>query len=209
VANRQFIKNVKWLGHAGFLLSGKRLIYIDPVNLKFPDVGDIILVTHAHSGHCSPEEIKWLRKGSTVIVAPKSCASSFQGDVRIIQPGDTIIVKEIKIEVVPAYNLTKKDHPKEAGGVGYILSPIDGMRIYHAGDTDWIPDLYDVICDIALLPVGGGSTMDAIEAARAANTLKPKVAIPMHWGDGMGTRADAETFKELCEVEVEIMKPSG
>lgn len=201
------LKDVHWLGHAGFMITGRRVIYIDPYQLGFPDVGDIILITHDHPHHCSPADVKWLRKGATVIVAPEACAAKFKGDVRTVKPGDILTIKEVTIEVVPAYNLDKQFHPKEAGGVGYIVTTAEGIRVYHAGDTDLIPELDQVEADVALLPIGGEYTMDAVEAAQAANKIKPKVAIPMHWGTTVGSRQDAEKFRDLCEVEVKILKP--
>jgi len=147
------------------------------------------------------------RRGATIIVAPEACAAKFKGDVRTVKPGDALTIEGVTIEVVPAYNLDKPFHPKESGGVGYIITTVEGTRIYHAGDTDLIPEMDQVRADVALLPVGGTYTMDAVEAARAANKIKPKVAIPMHWGTTVGSRRDAEQFRDLCEVEVKILKP--
>lgn len=203
------LKNIHWLGNAGFMITGRRVIYIDPYQLRFPKIGDIILITHDHPDHCSPDDVKWLRKGATIIVAPETCAAKFKGDVRTVKPGNTLTIKGVNIEVMPAYNLDKPFHPKEAGGVGYIITTVEGIRIYHAGDTDLIPEMDRVKTDVALLPVGGTYIMDAVEAAQAANKIKPKVAIPMHWGSTVGSRQDAEKFRDLCEVEVKILKPEG
>ncbi len=201
------LQSIRWLGHSGFLLLGKRLTYIDPYKLDFPEVGDMILITHDHSDHCSPGDVKWLRKGETVIVAPASCASRFKGDVRTVKAGDTLVHKGLKIEAVPAYNIGKEFHPREAGGLGYVVTTVEGVRVYHAGDTDLIPEMANITADVALLPVGGTYTMDAEQAARAANLIQPKLAIPMHWGAQVGSRQDAERFRELCEIEVRILKP--
>jgi len=204
---RSILESVHWLGHAGFKITGKRVIYIDPWQLKAPEVGDMILITHGHHDHCSPDDVKWLRKGSTVIVAPADCADRFEGDIRTVKPGDTLTVKGVTIEVVPAYNIDKAFHPQREGGVGYVVTTPEGMRVYHTGDTDLIPEMEQIEADVALLPVGGKYTMDAAEAAKAANLIKPKLAIPMHWGTIVGSREDAEKFKELCEVPVRILKP--
>lgn len=206
---RSALQAVHWLGHAGFLLQGQRLVYIDPYKVGGTEVGDAILVTHDHGTHCSPDDIKWLRKGSTVIVCPPSCASRFQGDVREVRPGDTLTIRGIAIEAVPAYNIGKAFHPREAGGVGYIVTLPEGLRVYHAGDTDLIPEMAQVRCDVALLPVSGTSTMGAAEAAEAANLIKPALAIPMHWGATVGSRQDADKFRALCKVEVKILKPES
>lgn len=202
------LKSIRWLGHAAFLITGRRIIYIDPYQIEFAgEVADIILITHDHPDHCSPDDVKWLRKGETVIVAPPSCANQFKGDVRSVKPGDTLTIKGVTVQAVPAYNVDKPFHPKDAGGVGYIITVPEGIRIYHAGDTDLIPEMEGLKVDIALLPVGGTYTMDAAEAARAAEMVKPKLAIPMHWGTLVGSRQDAERLRELCTVEVKILKP--
>jgi L-ascorbate metabolism protein UlaG (beta-lactamase superfamily) len=201
------LKSIRWLGHSGFMITGRRVIYIDPYKLGFPEVGDVILITHDHPHHCSPDDVKWLRKGATVIVAPEACAAKFKGDVRTVVPGDNLTIRGVTIEVVPAYNLDKQFHLKEAGGVGYIVTTVEGIRVYHAGDTDLIPEMDQVEADVVLLPIGGTYTMDAAEAAQAANKIKPQVAIPMHWGTTGGARQDAEKFRDLCEVEVKILKP--
>lgn len=200
------MKDIHWSGHAGFKIGGKRIVYIDPFQLGFPEVGDVILITHHHANHCSPADVKWLRKGSTVIVAPEACADQFRGDIRVVGPGDEVTIKGVEIEVVPAYNLDAQHHPKSARLVGYLITTPSGHRIYHAGDTDLIPEMDEVSADIALLPVGGTYTMDAAEAAMAANRIRPKVAVPMHWGTSVGSREDAERFRELCEVDVRILK---
>jgi L-ascorbate metabolism protein UlaG (beta-lactamase superfamily) len=202
------LKQIHWLGQSAFLITGRRIVYIDPYQIQFAgEVGDMILITHDHPDHCSPEDVKWLRKGETVIVVPPACASQFKGDVRTVKPGDSLTIKGVTIEVVPAYNVNKPFHPKEAGGVGYIVTTVEGIRIYHAGDTDWIPEMAQVKADVALLPIGGTCTMDAAEAAQAANQIQPKLAIPMHWGTEAGARQKADKFRELCTVEVKILKP--
>jgi L-ascorbate metabolism protein UlaG (beta-lactamase superfamily) len=81
---------------------------------------------------------------------------------------------------------------------------VEGERIYYGGDTDLIPEMKDVKADIVILPVGGTYTMTAEEAARAADLIQPKTAIPIHYDDIVGSAADAKKFKELCKVPVEI-----
>ncbi len=199
------IENIHWLGHASFRIDGEKTIYIDPWKLKGkPPKADLILITHDHYDHCSPDDVAKITKKDTVIVTIAAAAGKFKGNVRVVKPGDNLTAAGIPIEVVPAYNVGKRFHPKGAGYVGFILT-VGGQRIYHAGDTDIIPEMDDIQADIALLPVGGTYTMTAEEAARAANKIKPKVAIPMHYGDIVGSIRDAERFRDLCQVEVTIL----
>ncbi|MCH8087972.1 MAG: MBL fold metallo-hydrolase, partial [Chloroflexi bacterium] len=69
---------------------------------------------------------------------------------------------------------------------GLVIN-IAGIKIYHAGDTDLIPEVSSVRCDIALLPVSGSYCMHAEEAAQAAVIIKPRIAIPMHYGQTAGS----------------------
>lgn len=198
------IEKIAWLGHSSFKIADDKVIYIDPRKLGRGEPADIILVTHSHHDHCSPQDVAKLQKAETVIVTVPDCVEKFGGDVRPIRTGDSLKIDEVIIQAVPAYNTDKPHHPKAAGWVGFIIE-MGGSRIYHAGDTDSIPEMDEIKADIALLPVGGTYTMTAEEAAQAAERIKPKVAIPMHWGEIVGSRADAEKFKRLCSCEVRIL----
>jgi len=206
MSNKILLNKIKWLGHAGFLLDEREGIYIDPYNLGFPNIGDMVLVTHNHPRHCNPDEIKWLRKGSTVIVVPENCADKFQGDIRAVKPGDSISVKGIKIEVTPAYTPNNPRHLIENKGVGYIITLSDGTRVYHTGDTGLIPEMKEGIADVVLIPIGGENTMDAAQAAAAVDVMKPKIAVPMHWAPDKAGKAEAERFCSLCTTETAILK---
>jgi len=199
------VKNIHWLGHDSFRIAGPVTIYVDPWQLPagVPQA-DLVLVTHDHYDHCSPKDVTRISKADTVIVTIAAAAKKFKGDVRVVKPGDSLTVKGIPIEVVPAYNVNKKFHPRDAGHVGFIFT-VEGQRIYHAGDTDFIPEMKDFKVDIALLPVSGTYVMTADEAASAAKAINPQVAIPMHYGEIVGSRADAERFQELYEGEVTIL----
>lgn len=200
------LETVHWLGHAAFRLTGEKVIYIDPWQLGEAEPADIILITHDHHDHCSPEDVARIRGPHTTVVAPASCARKLGGDVRVVKPGEQLVVQGVPIETVPAYNINKSFHPRQEGGVGYLVT-LSGQRIYHAGDTDDTPELEAVKADVALLPVGGKYTMTAAEAAAAANAMQPGVAVPMHWGTIVGTREDAERFRELCKGTARIMEP--
>lgn len=201
------IENIHWLGHDSFRLEGEVTIYIDPWKLpsNLPKA-DIILITHEHYDHCSPEDVAKIQKADTVIVTIPAAAKKLKGEVKTVKPGDKITVKGIEIEMVPAYNIDKPFHPREAGHVGFIVT-LGGKRIYHAGDTDFIPEMKGLKTDIALLPVSGIYVMTADEAAKAADAIKPEIAIPMHYGEIAGSEKDAERFKDLTSVQVVILKP--
>lgn len=197
-----------WLGHASFRLKGDDLaIYLDPYELKGGEPADIICVTHSHHDHFSLDDIAKIATADTVLVAPPDC-KGFRGEMVAVKPGDTVEVKGVTIEAVPAYNIGKRFHPKENRWVGYVIT-LGGTRYYHPGDTDLIPEMKNVRADVAFLPAGGKYTMDAKEAAQAANLIKPKVAIPMHWGRIVGSEEDARAFRNAAQVPVEILKPES
>ncbi|MCP2519430.1 MBL fold metallo-hydrolase [Candidatus Aminicenantes bacterium AC-708-M15] len=207
----KFIEKLVWYGHASFKIKNKKVIYIDPWQLpKDVEKADIILVTHSHFDHLSVEDIRHIKKDDTIIVIPPDGASKLMGNIKEIGPGEEIEVINIKIKAVPAYNVNKEFHPKRNEWVGYIID-FEGIKIYHAGDTDFIPEMKELgPVDIALLPVGGKYTMNAEEAADAAEAIKPKIAIPMHYGAGVvGTLANAEKFKQLLtsKINVKILSP--
>ena len=199
------LENIKWLGHAGFKIKGEKTVYIDPFKIKETEPADIIIITHEHFDHLSPEDINKIQTGKTVVVTTPDCLIKVSGNIKAINPGTVLNVDGIQIEAVPAYNTNKQFHPRANGWVGVIVT-VNGKRIYHAGDTDNIPEMaYLKNIDIALLPVSGTYVMTAEEAADAANRIMPKVAVPMHYGTIVGTKADAEKFKKLCKCKVEIL----
>ena len=200
------IDKIHWLGQSSFFIESSKVnIYIDPFKIKegLPKA-DIILVTHEHFDHCSGEDIKKIHKPDTIIVGPKTITSKLPYPIKTIKPGDSISLNDVVIEAVYAYNLNKNFHPRSDDYLGYIVS-VDNTKIYHAGDTDYIPEMKKIKADICLLPIGGTYTMDAKEASQAANMINPKVAIPMHFGSIVGQKSDAEEFKKLCRVTVKIL----
>lgn len=201
--------NITWLGHAGIRLQADKVVYIDPWEAPESHDGDIVLITHEHYDHCVAEDIARTAKPDAVIVAPSDCHAKIkQKGVKAIKPGDKLEVNGITIEAVPAYNTNaerKNFHPPKNQWVGYIIT-IGGERIYHAGDTDAIPEMANVKADIALLPIGGTYTMTAEEAVAAVDMIKPKVVIPIHYNKIVGSDQDAERFKKLVKTEVRILK---
>ncbi|MFC1453878.1 MBL fold metallo-hydrolase [Verrucomicrobiota bacterium] len=203
------IDKVHWLGHASFVIRNGKVIYFDPYKINSTEKADLILVTHEHFDHCSPDDIKQIVQPSTVIVtvpgnkAKLSPVAGEIAEIRFVKPGDTLTIQGIGIEAIPAYNVDKSFHPKSNEGVGFIVE-VDGEKIYHSGDTDMIPEMGSVRCDIALLPVSGTYVMTAEEAAQAVAQIKPKIAVPMHYGDIVGNEDDAKRFQSLCECEFRI-----
>jgi L-ascorbate metabolism protein UlaG (beta-lactamase superfamily) len=199
------LSNIKWLGHDGFEVSTDEIrLVIDPYQIEACEPADIILITHPHFDHCSVDDIEKIKKPSTVFVTEAESAKKLDGDVRIVKPGDRLTVMGIEIEAVPAYNTDKDFHPKKNNWLGFIVT-IDGVRVYHAGDTDLIPEMDDLSVDIALLPVSGTYVMTADEAIEAARKITPKVAIPMHYDAIVGSRDDAVKFKTALEGVCEVV----
>ena len=211
------IDSVEWLGHSGFRVrAGRANVYIDPY--RVPDdapKADLILVTHGHYDHFSPQDVERLTGKRTWLVAPAAVAERVGGNVISIAPGETVedeLVRGVAVRAVAAYNTSKRDsdgnvfHPRDAGWVGYDLN-FRGERLYHSGDTDVIPEMDSVTgVDVALLPVSGVYVMTAEEAAEAARRIQPRVAVPMHWGEHIGTLEDALSFRERAPVEVRILE---
>jgi L-ascorbate metabolism protein UlaG (beta-lactamase superfamily) len=205
---------IKWLGHSGFQITDlleNRVIYIDPFEINQSQAANIILLTHSHYDHCSINDINKISTPRTIVIAPPDCQSKLQGkvdlrDCVVLAPGKKISAGNIFIEAVPAYNTDKKFHPKSNEWIGFIVD-INSKRIYHAGDTDIIPEMSSLKnIDIALLPVSGTYVMNAEEAAEAVKLFKPKLVIPMHYGSIVGEKSDAERFKALSDVPVEILE---
>ena len=201
------IAHVHWLGHASVRLDFDKVIYIDPWKIAAnAPKADLILITHGHHDHFSAEDIEKIAKASTSFVTISDVAAKIRGDVHVVRPGDALTVQGIGIQAVAAYNIGKQFHPRSAGHVGFVVQT-GGHAVYIAGDTDFTPEMKAVKADIVMLPVGGHYTMPADEAAKAANAIQPKLAIPLHFGDIIGSAADARRFSELCQVPVQILQP--
>ena len=198
------LDKIFFINHDCFRIEGDIVVYTDPFHV--PDnlpKADLVLISHDHFDHCSPEDLDKVKKDDTTFVAIDACKGQLSGDVKIVKAGDKLEAKGVAIEVVPAYNTDKDFHPKAQGHVGYIFE-MGGQRIYFAGDTDHIPEMKNFNCDIALLPVSGTYVMTAEQAVKAAKDIDPKVVIPMHYGDIVGTRDDAVRFSDMYDGETVI-----
>lgn len=199
---------IEWLGHDSFRITGDKKIYIDPWQIsKAPHDADIVLITHDHFDHFVVEDIDKVRNEKTLVVGPEMLRGKIEGNTMIVKRGDSLNVHGVPLEVVAAYNLhpdRQNFHPNHYGGVGYIVT-LNGKRIYHTGDTDAIPEMKDIRCDIMLVPVSGTYVCTADEAAEAVALVNPKLVIPMHWDTIVGTWEDANAFKQKVKVPVEIL----
>ena len=197
------VKTIVWLGHDCFRIDAAKTIYIDPYQISSGSEADLILITHEHFDHCSPDDVAKIQHSGSVIVTEKDSAAKLSGDVRVIKVGESLSVDAVNIEAVAAYNTNKDFHPKSKGWLGFIVE-IEGVKVYHAGDTDFIPEMKDIDVDIALLPVSGTYVMTAEEAVQAALAINPKIAIPMHYGAIVGGDQDPLNFKKALEGKVDV-----
>jgi L-ascorbate metabolism protein UlaG (beta-lactamase superfamily) len=216
------LRSITWYGHASFSFvdeNGNCIYYIDPFELpqKPLEKADLIFITHAHADHLSPKDLTPLLKEDTCVIAPIDCLEHIElleNQKYPVQPHENHVVKGIEFITIPAYNTHPqrlKAHPKENNWVGYVIT-INGKKMYHAGDTDSIPEmetLTSLHLDVAMLPIGGTYTMDVTEAAQVANNIQAKITIPMHYKKLLGDRYKEaeEQFKKLVATsEVVIME---
>ncbi|MDQ1334365.1 MAG: hypothetical protein QG552_1315 [Thermodesulfobacteriota bacterium] len=198
-----FADKMTWLGHDGFRIDAGKTIYFDPYQITGGPVADLILVSHEHFDHCSPEDIAKIQGPETIIVTEKDAAKKLTGDIRVMRPGDVLDLGDVKIQAVPSYNTDKDFHPRKKGWLGFIVET-EGVRVYHAGDADFIPEMEGLKVDIAFLPVSGTYVMTAEQAVNAALAIRPKLAIPMHYGAIVGDAQDAARFKKALEGKVDV-----
>lgn len=197
--------------HSSIKVVGNKTIYFDPYCIEEETHdADIIFVTHDHYDHYDLPSIQKLMKEDTLIVIPSSCLSNVtNSDIKKesffgVSPNSEYTIKDIKVSTVPSYNSNKEFHKKEYNWVGYIVE-MKQEKIYVAGDTDNIEELHSINCDIALIPIGGTYTMTPVEAADLINTIKPNIVIPTHYAKIVGTKEDANIFKDNLNPEIECI----
>jgi L-ascorbate metabolism protein UlaG (beta-lactamase superfamily) len=202
------------VAHDTFRIAGSKVIYTDPFKLTKRDNADIVLLSHEHFDHLSLDDLNKVISPGTTIVASPLCRDGLKKvkvkEIKFLDPGGKFTAGKVEIEAVPAYNLNKFRepghvfHPKGEKRLGFVFQ-MDGTRVYFAGDTDFIPEMKTIKCDVALLPVSGTYVMTAEEAAEAAAAINPKIAVPMHYAAIVGSEAEAKKFKSLvksCQVEI-------
>ena len=202
------LENIEVLYHSSIRISKNKVIYIDPFKIdKDYNDADIIFITHDHFDHYSEEDIDKVINENTTIIIPEELLTKLlkkginKNAIITVEPNKNYMVQGIKFETISAYNTNKTFHPKKNGWVGYIII-INGIRYYIAGDTDITEENKQVKCDVAFVPVGGTYTMDFKEAANLINEIKPKIAIPIHYGSIVGTEQDAIDFIRLLHPEI-------
>jgi L-ascorbate metabolism protein UlaG (beta-lactamase superfamily) len=198
------VNKLHWLGHAAFRIDSDQIIYFDPYQIEAGPKADLILITHDHFDHCSPEDVAKIHGPETVIVTEQNSKERLTGDIRTLKPGESINVGDTHIAAVPSYNTDKQFHPRKNAWLGFLVE-ISGITIYHAGDTDFIPEMRQLNADIALLPVSGTYVMSPEQAVKAALAIRPKLAIPMHFGAIVGDSQDAVFFKNSLEGQVDVL----
>jgi len=199
---------ITWMGHASFRISGGgRVVYIDPWKLtEAPHDADVVIVSHDHHDHYSQDDVAKVSGAETVTLAPVDTAVKLLGAIAIA-PLERTTAGGVDIQAVAAYNVGKSFHPKAKHWIGAVIT-LEGKRIYYAGDTDLIDEMDDLVdVAVALLPVGGTYTLDAAEAACAAERIGCKAAVPYHWGDIVGTADDAEAFAAAACCSVTVLQP--
>lgn len=193
-------------------IDGNPKIYFDPFRITDkPHDADLIFFTHAHYDHFSPDDFRKVMKEDTTFIAPKSMENDLEKagipdeKAVFLMPGEKTSIKGIKIETIPAYNIHKPMHKRKYGWLGYVIE-LDGVCIYDTGDIDKIPEGEDVKADIAFVPIGGTFTMNAKEAADFVNHMKPKVAVPIHYGSIVGRPSNADTFESGIEQDISVVR---
>lgn len=197
---------ITWIGHASVKIAWEdKVVYVDPRKVTgTPKDATAVLVTHSHSDHYSPADIAKVIKPGTRFVGPADVVKAY-GSGQILLPGQALDVNGIPVTAVAAYNLLTSNHPKANNWLGFIVE-LNGRRIYCAGDTDLTPEMKALTgIDVAFLPSGGTYTFDAAGAAEATKYLQPLLAIPYHWGEIVGTLADAQKFAKAAACNVKIM----
>ena len=206
------IEKIRLISQSAIRIESDKIIYFDPFKLtdEYNEDADYIFITHSHYDHFSKDDILKIKKDTTKIIVTsdlyEECKNMGFIDILVVEPNKEYSIDDIIFKTVPAYNINKGFHKREYNWVGYIIS-IDNYNLYMAGDTDNIPEIRNIKCDIAFVPVGGTYTMDYNEAVELIKEMKPNLAVPIHYKTVVGTVEDAYKFKESLDgfVDVKIL----
>ena len=204
------LENIEVLCHSSIKFNKGKVIYFDPFKIeKNYNDADVIFITHDHYDHYSEEDIDKVVKGDTIIVVPEDLKTKLlkkgwkEENIITVRPNENYVVKNIEFKTIPAYNVNKQFHPKSNAWVGYLLK-LEGLTYYIAGDTDITEENKKVKCDVAFVPVGGTYTMNYTEASELINEIKPKVAVPTHYGSIVGSKKEGDKFSKLVNSEIKV-----
>lgn len=217
---KQSMPNIYINARSSIRIEGTKIIYFDPFKItEDKQDADVIFVTHEHYDHFSPEDIKKVANESTILVVPESMKQMLPEEVdesfaeikfvKAEDAGTNLLIDDILVKWVRAYNVDKPFHTKERDWVGYIVT-LDGETYFVTGDTDANDDNVNAKCDVLFVPCGGKYTFDAEEAATFTCKIKPRKVIPTHYTDVPGESEIGEKFKQMVQdtmkdIEVEVM----
>ena len=180
-------------------------IHVDPLGLTEDSAADLVLLTHPHYDNFSEADIARVRTSDTVVIAPATMKKLLADADHFMRPGDMLQLDGFDVLAVPAHNVDKKFHTTEHGWLGYVFT-IGDTTYYHAGDTDFLPAMFDIRCDVAFLPCGGHYTMGVEDAAKAGEACGAEIIVPIHWGEPHGTNDEVGQLKELFSREVGVLE---
>jgi len=183
-------------------------IHVDPLGLSEDSRADLVLLTHPHYDNFSEADIARTRGPETVLVAPASMKKLLADADHFMRPGDMLQLDGFDVLAVPAHNVDKKFHTQENGWLGYVFT-VGDTTYYHAGDTDFLPAMFGIRCDVAFLPCGGHYTMGVEDAAKAAAACGAEMIVPIHWGEPHGSREDVERLSQIFSGQVGILEREG
>lgn len=194
------------LNHASIKLEDNIKVYFDPYQIeKTYNDADYIFITHDHYDHYDEESINKIINENTIVILPKCLETkkNIYRNVLIVESNKTYQLANLSFETVNSYNKIAPFHPKEKDYLGYNVL-INETKYYVMGDTNRTEETDLVKTDICFVPIGGTYTMDIKEASDYINYLRPKKAIPIHYGSIVGDKSLAEEFKKLIKEEIEV-----
>ena len=199
-----------WFGHSSVKIeTGDQVIYVDPY--AGPDEwytpGNIVLISRFHFDHCNVSKVRRASHDGTQVLGTSEVAKEIF-PCGVLHAGESRMFDSVEVVGMPVANphVEFRKHAEEASALGFVVIA-EKKTVYFMADSDFMPQLEDMKPDVLLIAVGGTYTAASKEAAEIAQRVNPKLAIPIHWGSVVGTRDDAELFKELARVPVKILEP--